>query len=140
MIRLLLADDQALVRGALSALLGLEPDLEVVAEVSSGDAVVPAVLQHRPDVALLDVEMLPMLGAHFPHDIVGLWHRAASGQDRVSIFSEAWNEGIRGTPPTLPLRPLSQSALTASLAEYRPVRVNHPAPESRRPQSRRRGR
>ena len=57
MIRLLLADDQALVRGALSALLGLEPDLEVVAEVSSGDAVVPAVLEHRPDVALLDVEM-----------------------------------------------------------------------------------
>ena len=57
MIRLLLADDQALVRGALSALLSLEPDLEVVAEVGSGDAVVPAVLQHRPDVALLDVEM-----------------------------------------------------------------------------------
>lgn len=56
-IRLLLADDQALVRGALSALLGLEPDLEVVAEVGSGDQVVAAVLEHRPDVALLDVEM-----------------------------------------------------------------------------------
>jgi len=56
-IRLLLADDQALVRGALSALLGLEPDLEVVAEVGSGDQVVPAALAHRPDVALLDVEM-----------------------------------------------------------------------------------
>jgi two-component system, NarL family, response regulator DesR len=56
-IRLLLADDQALVRGALSALLSLESDLEVVAEVASGDAVVPAVLEHRPDVALLDVEM-----------------------------------------------------------------------------------
>ena len=56
-IRLLLADDQALVRGALTALLNLEPDLEVVAEVGSGDAVVAAVLEHRPDVALLDVEM-----------------------------------------------------------------------------------
>ena len=56
-IRLLLADDQALVRGALSALLGLERDLEVVAEVSSGDQVVAAVREHRPDVALLDVEM-----------------------------------------------------------------------------------
>jgi len=56
-IRLLLADDQALVRGALAALLGLEPDLEVVAEVGSGDAVLAAVLEHRPDVALLDVEM-----------------------------------------------------------------------------------
>lgn len=56
-IRLLLADDQALVRGALSALLGLEPDLEVVAEVGTGDQVLAAVLEHRPDVALLDVEM-----------------------------------------------------------------------------------
>ena len=57
MIKLLLADDQALVRGALSALLSLESDLEVVAEVGSGDAIVAAVLEHRPDVALLDVEM-----------------------------------------------------------------------------------
>ena len=56
-IRLLLADDQALVRGALSALLGLEPDLEVVAEVGDGGEVVPAALEHHPDVALLDVEM-----------------------------------------------------------------------------------
>lgn len=56
-IRILLADDQALVRGALSALLGLEPDLEVVAEMGDGVSVVPAVLEHRPDVALLDVEM-----------------------------------------------------------------------------------
>ena len=57
MIRLLLADDQALVRGALAALLALEPDLEVVAQVGSGDAVLDAVRAHRPDVALLDVEM-----------------------------------------------------------------------------------
>jgi two-component system, NarL family, response regulator DesR len=56
-IRLLLADDQALVRGALAALLDLESDLEVVAEVSRGDEVVPAAVEHRVDVALLDVEM-----------------------------------------------------------------------------------
>ena len=56
-IRLLLADDQALVRGALSALLALEPDFEVVAEVGAGDLVLDAVREHRPDVALLDVEM-----------------------------------------------------------------------------------
>jgi two-component system response regulator DesR len=56
-IRVLLADDQALVRGALAALLSLEPDLEVVAEVGSGDEVLDAVRRHRPDVALLDVEM-----------------------------------------------------------------------------------
>jgi two-component system response regulator DesR len=56
-IRLLLADDQALVRGALATLLGLEPDLEVVAEVGRGDDAVDAARRTRPDVALLDVEM-----------------------------------------------------------------------------------
>jgi len=61
-IRLLLADDQALVRGALAALLDLESDLVVVAEVGSGDQVVPAATEHRPDVALLDVEMPGMDG------------------------------------------------------------------------------
>ena len=56
-IRLLLADDQALVRGALAALLALEPDLEVVAEVGRGDEVVAEARRAQPDVALLDVEM-----------------------------------------------------------------------------------
>lgn len=56
-IRLLLADDQALVRGALAALLDLETDLEVVAQVGSGTEVLDAVREHRPDVALLDIEM-----------------------------------------------------------------------------------
>ena len=56
-IRLLLADDQALVRGALAALLSLESDLEVAAEVDRGDLVVPTALEVRPDVAVLDIEM-----------------------------------------------------------------------------------
>lgn len=56
-IRLLLADDQALVRGALAALLGLEPDLIVVAEVGRGDEVLDAVRANDVDVALLDIEM-----------------------------------------------------------------------------------
>jgi two-component system response regulator DesR len=61
-IRLLLADDQALVRGALAALLDLEPDLAVVAEVATGEEVVAAARQHQPDVALIDVEMPGMDG------------------------------------------------------------------------------
>ncbi|KOX10675.1 MerR family transcriptional regulator [Micromonospora sp. NRRL B-16802] len=54
---MLLADDQALVRGALAALLSLEPDLTVVAEVGRGDEVVAEARRSAPDVALLDVEM-----------------------------------------------------------------------------------
>ena len=57
MIRVLLADDQALVRGALAAMLSLESDIAVVAEVGSGDEVVPAAERSHPDVALLDVQM-----------------------------------------------------------------------------------
>lgn len=56
-IRILIADDQHLVRGAMAALLSLEPDFEVVAQVARGDEVVAAALDARPDVALLDVEM-----------------------------------------------------------------------------------
>ena len=62
MIRLLIADDQALVRGALSALLALERDIEVVAEVARGDDVAPRALQTQADVALLDIEMPGMDG------------------------------------------------------------------------------
>jgi two-component system response regulator DesR len=57
MIRVLLAEDQAMVRGALAALLRLEEDIEVVAEVARGDDVLPAALKTQPDVALLDIEM-----------------------------------------------------------------------------------
>ncbi len=57
MIRILIAEDQGMVRGALASLLTLEPDLEVVAQVARGDEVVAAALKDRPDVALLDIEM-----------------------------------------------------------------------------------
>ena len=57
MIRILLAEDQGMVRGALAALLAFEPDLEVVAQVASGDEVVAVAQEAQPDVALLDIEM-----------------------------------------------------------------------------------
>lgn len=56
-VRVLLAEDQAMVRGALSALLSMEEDIEIVAEAARGDEVLPAALDAFPDVALLDIEM-----------------------------------------------------------------------------------
>jgi two-component system response regulator DesR len=56
-VRVLLAEDQAMVRGAIAALLALEEDIEIVAEASRGDEVVALALESGPDVALLDVEM-----------------------------------------------------------------------------------
>jgi len=73
MIKLLLADDQALVRGAMAALLDMEPDLKVVAEVGRGDEVLAAVRDHEVDVALLDVEMPGLDGVAAAREL----HRAA---------------------------------------------------------------
>jgi two-component system, NarL family, response regulator DesR len=56
-VRVLLAEDQAMVRGALSALLSLEEDIDIVAEAARGDEVLSAALDTLPDVALLDIEM-----------------------------------------------------------------------------------
>ncbi|TYB51579.1 response regulator transcription factor [Nonomuraea sp. PA05] len=57
MIRIILAEDQAVIRGALAALLGLEPDIEVVAAVESGAAAVASAAVELPDVAVLDIDM-----------------------------------------------------------------------------------
>jgi two-component system response regulator DesR len=57
MIRVLMAEDQAMVRGALATLLELEDDIEVVAQVARGDEVLATALKHQPDIALLDIEM-----------------------------------------------------------------------------------
>jgi two-component system response regulator DesR len=56
-IKVLLADDQALVRGALAALLQLESDIDVVAEVGRGDEVLAAAVDSGAEVCLLDIEM-----------------------------------------------------------------------------------
>lgn len=56
-IRVLLAEDQGMMRGALALLLGMEDDIDVVAQVADGDAIVGTALRTRPDVALLDIEL-----------------------------------------------------------------------------------
>ncbi len=71
MIRVLIAEDQSMVRGALRALLDLEDDIEVVAEVGRGDEVVAAVREHAPDVALLDIEMPGRDGIEAARELAG---------------------------------------------------------------------
>jgi two-component system response regulator DesR len=61
-IRVLLAEDQGMMRGALALLLALEEDIEIVAQLDSGDDVLPACRDTRPDVALLDIEMPGLSG------------------------------------------------------------------------------
>ncbi|AWL40418.1 MULTISPECIES: response regulator transcription factor [Streptomyces] len=80
-IRLLLAEDQSMVREALAALLGLEPDIEVVAQVARGDEVLAAARAHRPDVALLDIEMPGRTGIEAAADL----HRELPGVKVVVV-------------------------------------------------------
>ncbi|MDH6697968.1 two-component system response regulator DesR [Streptomyces sp. MAA16] len=61
-VRVLLAEDQGMMRGALALLLGMEPDIEVVAQLGRGDTILDTALTHRPDVALLDIELPGMSG------------------------------------------------------------------------------
>ena len=56
-LKILLAEDVAMVRGALVALIQLEPDLTVVADVERGDHIVPAALEYQPDVAIIDIDL-----------------------------------------------------------------------------------
>lgn len=69
MIRVFLADDQALVRGALTALLSLEPDIEVVGEASDGREALEAIVRLQPDVALVDIEMPHMDGLSLTSEV-----------------------------------------------------------------------
>jgi len=62
MIRVVLAEDQAMVRGALSALLGLEPDLEVVGSAANGEEAWALVEREKPDIVVTDIEMPRLTG------------------------------------------------------------------------------
>jgi two-component system, NarL family, response regulator DesR len=107
MIRLLLADDQALVRGAIASLLDLEDDLEVVAQVGRGDEVLEAARASRADVALLDVEMpgldgisaARLLRAEFPSCralVVTTFGRP--GYVRLALEAGAYGFVVKDTP------------------------------------------
>lgn len=62
MIRVIIGEDQRLLRGAMAALLSLEEDIEVVGQAENGEAALELIEQHSPDVAVLDIEMPVMTG------------------------------------------------------------------------------
>ncbi len=71
MIRVMIAEDQGMVRGALASLLSLEPDIDVVAQVARGDEALAVALESTPDVALLDIEMPGMTGLDAATELLG---------------------------------------------------------------------
>lgn len=92
MIRVVIAEDQSMVRGALVALLSLETDIEVVADVESGEEAVDAVRRVKPDVALLDIEMPGIDGIAAAREI-----HAASPNCKVMILTTFGRPGyLRG--------------------------------------------
>lgn len=112
MIRLLLADDEDLIRGAMAALLDLEPDLSVVAEAATTTAALELARRHRPDIAVLDLEMPPADGLRAAEAIrrelptlVVLVTRHA----RPGVLRRALQAGVSGfVPKTTPAAGLAQ--------------------------------
>jgi two-component system response regulator DesR len=111
-IRLLLADDEDMLRGALAALLALEDDLAVVAEASTSTDAVRLAREHRPDIAVLDLEMPPADGLHAAEQIrselptrVVLVTRHA----RPGVLRRALAAGVAGfVPKTTPAARLAE--------------------------------
>jgi two-component system response regulator DesR len=111
-IRLLIADDEDLLRSALSALLALEKDLTVVAEAATSTDAVRLAREHRPDIAVLDLEMPPTDGlraaeeirAELPTHVVLVTRHA-----RPAVLRRALAAGVRGfVPKTTPAARLAE--------------------------------
>ncbi|WP_179816179.1 response regulator transcription factor [Allostreptomyces psammosilenae] len=116
-IRVLLADDEHLIRGALAALLALEDDLLVVAEAASGPEAVAAARAHRPDVALLDLQMPGLDGvqvaAELSRELPGCASVIVTSHGRPGHLKRALAAGVRAfLPKTVSARVLAEAVRT----------------------------
>jgi two-component system response regulator DesR len=106
MIRLMLADDEGLIRGALVALLNLEPDLTVVGEAADSDAALALALRVTPDIAVLDLEMPPGDGLDAAAEIrsrLAIPVILVTRHARPAVLRRALTAGIAGfVPKTTP--------------------------------------
>jgi two-component system, NarL family, response regulator DesR len=102
-IRILLAEDEHLIRGALVALLALEDDLTVVAEAASGDEALAMARKHRPDVALLDLQLPGLTGIAVAETLRTELPRCqtviVTSHGRPGYLKQALTAGVRGFLP-----------------------------------------
>lgn len=102
-VRVLLADDEHLIRGALAVLLGLEDDLEVVAEAATGPEAIAMARAHRPDVAVLDLQMPGADGVKVAtalrSEVPGCRTLILTGHGRPGHLRRALAAGVRGFVP-----------------------------------------
>ncbi|MFZ2526529.1 MAG: response regulator transcription factor [Rhodococcus sp. (in: high G+C Gram-positive bacteria)] len=102
-IRVLLADDENLIRSALAMLLSFEDDITVVAEAESGEEALAAAIRHRPDVAVLDLQMAGMDGIDTAQRIAASVPGCASiivtSHGRPGHLKKALSAGVRGFLP-----------------------------------------
>ena len=100
MIRIVIAEDQALVLGALATLLSLEGDIDIIARVGDGAAALEAVREHKPDILLSDIEMPNMTGLDVAEAIAreGLAARVliVTTFGRAGYLRRAMDAGVRG--------------------------------------------
>ncbi|MET7639475.1 response regulator transcription factor [Streptomyces sp. NPDC005438] len=103
LLRVLLADDEHLIRGAVAALLALEDDLEIVAEAASGPEALAMARAHRPDVAVLDLNMPGADGVEVAQalrgELPGCTTMIVTGHGRPGNLKQALAAGVRGFLP-----------------------------------------
>lgn len=100
MIRIVLAEDQSMLRGALSALLALEPDFEIVGQAENGVDALRLVQKHDPDIVVSDIEMPGLTGLELANRLARDKHRASviiiTTFARAGYVARARQAGVRG--------------------------------------------